>query len=64
MLSPDLLKVIFSCATPGLLIYSYILGTVHVRVLKFHMCIQHEKSCPVCFLYSCLSYLPFLSYDP
>ena len=36
---------------------------VHVRDLKFHMCIPHEKIVDPYF-FSCLSYAPFLSYVP
>ena len=36
---------------------------VHVRDLKFHMCIPHEKIFDPYF-FSCLSYAPFLSYVP
>ena len=36
---------------------------VHVRDLKFHMCIPHEKIVDPYF-FSCLSYTLFLSYVP
>ena len=36
---------------------------VHVRDLKFHMCIPYEKIVDPYF-FSCLSYAPFLSYVP
>ena len=36
---------------------------MHVRDLKFHMCIPHEKIVEPYF-FSCLSYAPFLSYVP
>ena len=36
---------------------------VHVRDLKFHMCIPHEKIVDPYF-FSCLIYAPFLSYVP
>ena len=35
----------------------------HVRDLKFHMCIPHEKIVDPYFL-SCPGYAPFLSYFP
>ena len=36
---------------------------VHVRDLKFRMCIPHEKKVDPYF-FSCPSYAPFLSYVP
>ena len=35
---------------------------VHVRDLKFHVCIPHEKK--LTHIFSCLSYAPCLSYFP
>ena len=41
----------------------HILGTVHARVLKFHIWIPHGKIADPYF-FSCQSYLPFWSYAP
>ena len=41
----------------------HILWTVHARVLKFYILIPHGKIADSYF-FSCLSYLPFWSYDP